>query len=364
MKLWAWSCCVVLGVFDLGACEAVKALPLDAGDGAPDAIDAREGGDDADGPPPVTEFLSCIGLASTCGADGRDNCCNSPQVLGNTFFRSFDRAGDATSGTTSFPATISDFRLDKYEVSVGRFRAFINAGMGTQANPPALRAGTHPNLQASGWDPSWNVNLPVNKAALLEQLSPARCASVAPQTVMWTEQPGSHENRPINCVSWFEAMAFCIWDGGYLPTEAEWNFAATGGTEYRAFPWSVPPESLAIDAQRATFFDGLGCVISGQDPCLEIDVIPVGSLPMGNGRYGQSDMGGNVAEWTLDYVGAYQSMCTDCANLAPAAHRQIRGGGFGNGRTFLRTGFRHGQPPTDATPLTGFRCARPAVQSP
>jgi sulfatase modifying factor 1 len=355
MKLWVWSRVLALGVLGSSACEPVEALPLaDAGDidGAPDTIDAGEAGDDADGPPPVTVFASCVGLPSTCGGDGRDDCCNSPEVLGGIYFRSFDRAGDAGSGVNTFPATVSDFRLDKYEVTVGRFRAFINAGMGTQANPPALRAGAHPDLAASGWDPNWNGNLPVNKAALLEQLSPAECDPVVPQTVMWTDQPGNHENRPINCVSWFEAMAFCIWDGGYLPTEAEWNYAATGGNEQRAFPWSNPAFSLTIDAQRATFFDGTGCVISGQDPCLEIDVIPVGSRPMGDGRYGQSDMGGNVAEWTLDWSGAYQSMCTDCANLAPSASRQIRGGDF-----------RHGQPPTDATPLTGFRCARP-VPSP
>ncbi len=48
---------------------------------------------------------------------------------------------------------------------------------------------------------------------------------------------GSNENQPINCVTWYEAFAFCISDGGYLPTAAEWNYAAAGGSDQRAYPF-------------------------------------------------------------------------------------------------------------------------------
>lgn len=61
------------------------------------------------------------------------------------------------------------------------------------------------------------------------------------------------QNYPINCVNWYEAYAFCIWDGGFLPTVAEWNYAAVGGSEYRFFPWSVPPEAIAIDCTYASY---------------------------------------------------------------------------------------------------------------
>jgi formylglycine-generating enzyme required for sulfatase activity len=38
-----------------------------------------------------------------------------------------------------------------------------------------------------------------------------------------TSSAGSKENLPINCVNWWESYAFCIWDGGFLPSEAEWG---------------------------------------------------------------------------------------------------------------------------------------------
>jgi formylglycine-generating enzyme required for sulfatase activity len=50
----------------------------------------------------------------------------------------------------SYPATVADFYLDKYEITVGRFRQFVNAGMGTQASPPAAGAGAHSLITGSG----------------------------------------------------------------------------------------------------------------------------------------------------------------------------------------------------------------------
>jgi hypothetical protein len=55
--------------------------------------------DTLDSSPPT----SCIGLASTCGADRTDNCCNSLAVSGGTFYRSYDLAGDPTSGNMTYP---------------------------------------------------------------------------------------------------------------------------------------------------------------------------------------------------------------------------------------------------------------------
>lgn len=335
---------VVWGI-GLAACGSVQSSSerSDGGvDGAP--VDGQR----------VDAAPSCVGLPTTCGADGNDGCCNSPEIPGGAYHRSYDFAGDANSGTTSFPATVSDFRLDKYEVTVGRFRAFVTAGMGTQSNPPPTRSGAHANIVGSGWDSSWNASLLASTAALVAAV---KCDAT---TQTWTDVPGANEARPMNCITWYEAMAFCAWDGGYLPTEAEWNYAAAGGAQQRAYPWSSPAGSLALDGSRASYYDGTSCVGDGIAGCALTDLVAVGTKLSGAGRWGQSDLAGNVAEWTLDWAGAYASTCIDCANIAPAVKRVFRGGSFASDVTSLRTGFRLSLAPSDRNSLTGVRCARPS----
>jgi formylglycine-generating enzyme len=158
----------------------------------------------------------------------------------------------------------------------------------------------------------------------------------------------------MSCVDWYEAMAFCAWDGAYPPSEAEWNFAASGGNEQRAYPWSNPPGSLTIDCSYANYDPSSPCVGTVAD---------VGATsPKGDGRWGQSDLAGNVYDWMLDwYAPPYpQNPCTDCANLTPTAtnlDRMIRGGGPFEPATVLRTGSRIAQSPSVGQG-TGIRCAR------
>lgn len=306
---------------------------------------------------PSGEFFSCIALPNICGANGNDNCCNSPSVSGGTYFRSYDTAGDSLSGDMNSPATVSTFRLDKYEVTVGRFRAYVAAGLGTHARHPATSAGTHARIPGSGWEASWNMNLVADTTTLASAL---KCSSIF-QT--WTDMPGANETRPINCVTWYEAMAFCAWDGGYLPTEAEWNYAATGGNQQRVYPWSNPPGSLALDGSKASYYEGAGfCVGDGMPGCVLDDLIKVGTKPAGDGRWGQSDLTGNVDEFTLDYFDVmYENLCVDCAKLVPTVSRVVRGGSFNGGGGPLRTGFRLSVTPTSRDYYHGFRCARPAT---
>jgi formylglycine-generating enzyme len=312
-----------------------------------------DAGSDAGLPSPSA---SCVALPYTCGASGNDNCCTSPEVSGGTYFRSYDLASDANSGDKNSPATVSTFRFDKYEVTVGRFRAFVAANQGTQANPPAVGAGTHPNISGSGWEASWNTNLAADTAALIAGV---KCT---PDFQTWTDEPGPNENRPMNCVNWYQAMAFCAWDGGYLPTEAEWNYAATGGDQQRAFPWSSPVAgSLAIAGSYASYYDGADCIGDGMSGCALSDLARVGTKPMGDGRWGQSDLAGNVSEWTLDWFASYASPCTNCANLNPASYRVYRGGDYQlRASPYLRTGDRSFQTaqPTSRFRTLGVRCGR------
>lgn len=298
---------------------------------------------------------SCDGLAATCGPAGNGNCCESPPVAGGTYSRSYDVAGDGMYSDPSFVATVSDFRLDKYEVTVGRFRNFVMAGQGTQVGPPAEGAGAHANIPGSGWESSWNGRL----AAGVDELVAAVKCQAAYQT--WTDTAGNNESLPMNCVTWYEAASFCAWDGGYLSTEAEWNYAAAGGNEQRAYPWSSPAGSTTIDCSYANYFrnspSGNYCVNASSG-----GLNRVGSeSPKGDGRWGQSDIEGNVFEWTLDwYADPYPTTnCDDCANLTPTTLRVIRGGSFNSDAVTLRTG-RHlvVDPPTTRFLNVGFRCAR------
>ena len=238
---------------------------------------------------PGQSIRSCQALPATCGAAGQDSCCTTLTVPSGSFYRRYDEAADAYSGTRDYPATVSSFRLDKYEVTVGRFRAFVTAGEGTTQRPPMTGSGEHPAIPGTGWDEAWNPSLNTNTGDLIVAL---RCAAGA-QT--WTDTAGPDDVLPINCVSWFEARAFCAWDGGVLPTATEWNYAAVGGDQHRAYPWSHPPASLTLDDTRAIYSAGPGGPARPQ---------AVGSRPAGDGRWEQSDLAGNVAEWTLDWQGA------------------------------------------------------------
>jgi formylglycine-generating enzyme required for sulfatase activity len=250
----------------------------------------------------------------------------------------FNRSDDPNS-----PATVADFYLDQYEITVGRFRQFVNAGMGTQASPPAPGAGVHPLITDSGWKSAWNASLPANTDALKAAMQ----CFLGYQT--WTDTAGANESLPQDCISWYDAFAFCAWDGGRLATEAEWNYAAAGGSEQRYYPWSTPPTSTTIDDSYAVYCGG-SCS-STQN---------VGSKsPKGDGKWGQADLAGNLWEWTLDWYANYQTSCSNCADLAAAPNRAIRGGDFGGNASNLRSASR-GLYVDDKGYFVGARCARSA----
>jgi sulfatase modifying factor 1 len=335
----------------LAACGSVsQTAPMDAAPDSPaDAV--------ADAPPP--EFRSCASLAATCGSPGTDDCCTSPELPGGSSFRIYTLNAAKTQITGQDAAfSVHDFRLDKYLVTVGRFRAFVAAGRGTQAAPPHDGDGAHKNVAGSGWLAAWDENLPTNAVA---QATGIACDA---KFQTWTPGSGDNENRPMNCVSWYEAMAFCIWDGGYLPTEAELTYASAGGDQLRMYPWSVPATAMPLDATYASYSPDDGASMSncpgdGVPACDLTDILRVGSDPKGDGRWLQSDLGGNLREWALDwFTTPYTVPCMDCAAINTATDRVQRGGSFDDDAASMSATSRLHAGPDKHDHSFGFRCAR------
>ncbi len=281
---------------------------------------------------------SCVGLAPTCGVNQDQDCCNAPSVPGDTFNRSND---------ANYPATISTFRLDAYPVTVGRFRKYMAAYQGGWR--PSVGQGKNPN-QAT--DPGWEARFSQN---LVADLPPALNCNGTYAT--WTSTPGANENRPLVCATFEDAFAFCIWDGGRLPSEAEFNFASAGGREQRYYPWSEPSGNTFIDTTYASYdCAGDGSAVAD---CSLSDLAVVGSKSNGKARWGHMDMAGNVWEWTRDWTADYVNPCNDCINTSVGDWHMVRGGGFPYSSSYLVTSFRFGlYPGYTRTGDLGFRCAR------
>jgi len=276
---------------------------------------------------------------NTCGADGKESCCTSLPVVGGTFSRTYSNNGSGPTGTAD-AATVSAFRLDKYETTVGRLRQFVNY-LAAGGALPAAGSGKHSHLNSgkgladgskagsfeSGWDPTWNGNLPTGANAVATWTKNLACSTGTYGT--WSATAGANETLPITCLDWYEAQAFCVWDGGFLPSAAEWQYAAAGGDEQRMYPWgSTAPGTES----KYLMYD---CYYPTGKPgnCTSLaNVAKVGTATLGAGRWGQLDLSGSVWEWNLDvYSAKMDAPCNDCAHLSGGSDRILPGGGFHSG---------------------------------
>ena len=264
-------------------------------------------------PTPIPTAL----LITTRAADGM------PMVLipGGTFMMG-GLPNDPQATLDERPAhevTLSSFYIDRYEVSVAQFAAFLRV------------LGSHAPSACLGYT----------------------CGRTKLETLQSHIYPGpaynveaGYENYPVNNVTWYGAQAYCQWVGGRLPTEAEWEFAARGA-QNTLYPWGDTPPDASLAVFGATRYDALA---------------PVDTLTEGVSPFGLFHMAGNVEEWVQDaYTENYRTPTAE-PSLARRP-RVLRGGSWLSPAVDLRVSARRAADPLhfdDFGPGTGFRCVFPA----
>ncbi|WP_420630477.1 protein kinase domain-containing protein [Candidatus Leptofilum sp.] len=249
-----------------------------------------------------------------------------PQVLipATTFLmgaRGEDELAEADE-RSRHEVTLDAFAIDLYEVSVAQYAAFLNT------------LGDY-------------VAACNNFTCLSTRFETTR-SYLTDNAVEYVSLDGFGD-YPINNVSWHGANAYCQWVGGRLPTEAEWELAATGG-DGRIYPWGddLENDDGVITAVFAGTFNNLQ---------------PVNSLPEGVSPYGLHHMAGNVWEWVADgydpiYYDRSPSENPTGADVGITGEYVLRGGGYDSSAEEIRTTNRASEraPEFRQIPSVGFRC--------
>lgn len=214
---------------------------------------------------------------------------------------------------------LDDYWLDRYPVTCGQYRKFIEAG-GYQ---------TRHWWSQAGWQ--WLQNNPVAKP------------------LYWSEGK-EWEDHPVYGVSWYEAEAYANFIGKRLPTEAEWEKAARWNPIAQtstAYPWGDDfPNS-----SHGNFDARVG------------QTTPVNAYPAGESHCGCYDLLGNVWEWTVDWFSAYPNFeFYPYEGYSQAyfdnEHRVLRGGSWATRPWALNSSWRNWYYPHLRQIFVGFRCAK------
>lgn len=219
---------------------------------------------------------------------------------------------------------LPDFWLDRYPVTRQQYRQFMAAGGYSDARW----------WSAAGW--AWLEDNPVS------------------QPLYWHTTVA--EDHPVCGVSYYEAEAYARFVGKRLPTEAEWEKAASwhpGQQRYQTYPWGeAKPTGHHCNHNHQV----------GQST-------PVYQYPQGQSACGCFDLLGNIWEWTATWFSPYKGFVSYPYPGYSAAyfddqHRVLKGGSWATRPVALRSAFRNWYHPGCREILAGFRCAADRLPAP
>lgn len=260
-----------------------------------------------------------------------NNCSHAPSTIisDNPFSEMIEiPAGEFEMGNNSINALdnespshsvyLDTYWIDRYPVTVGQYQSFILAG-GYQNSHWWSKSGWEWQQQNSITQPLyWSNHLPAN--------------------------------HPVYGVSWYEAEAYANFVRKRLPTEAEWEKAASWDVNLgcrRTYPWGEEP----LTEQHCNHFN-----IQGK-------TTPVDAYLGGKSAYGVEDLLGNVWEWTTSWFAGYSGFQSFPYRGYSQAyfdqkHRVLKGGSWATYPWAMRCSFRNWYYPSVREILAGFRCVR------
>lgn len=297
---------------------------------------------------PASRRAATEGAPAVYAASGRDSAPVVALEGGRFLMGTNDRILPQDGEHPARPVTVRPFAMDASAVTVARFARFV------------AETGHVTEAEGFGWSYVF--------AALLEAPEAHRAL---PGLAWWRgvdgawwkhpEGPASsvegRADHPVTHVSWNDAVAFASWAGGRLPTEAEWEYAASGGISGARFPWGdQEPDDTSF--QPCNIWQG-----QFPDHNTQADGFP-GTAPAASfapNRFGLYNMVGNTWEWTAD-VFRVRSVAKAARQANAAARgagtRVIKGGSYLCHRSYCyryRIAARSGSPPDSSTGHMGFR---------
>lgn len=241
------------------------------------------------------------------------------EIPAGEFYMGSDAAEALDNERSRHLCYLEAYSLDRYPVTCRQYRDFMESG-GYQ-NPDWW--------SADGW--KWLQSAKVDRP------------------LYWSENP-AFNNHPVCGVSWYEAEAYCNFIGKRLPSEAEWEKAASWDATnqtYRIYPWGEeqPNGSLCNHGNNIA------------------NTSPVDAFPKGASAAGCWDMLGNVWEWTASTFDAYPGFESYPYRgysqvYFDGEHRVLKGGSWATFPQALRSSFRNWYYPGVRQIIAGFRCAK------